>query len=141
MKDTHHQGNDMSIFDGAAGTPAGQGLSSATMGQGAMGHGVISATQGQYVLNSQQALSQRALLQARTLKEKQKENLHDPAWQATISTLENAWLAKFGSEWVDGAHLVGDAFFAVAAERLVFANRLERHVLMSRDYPVYRIVE
>lgn len=98
---------------------------------------------GEYLLSRKQSevISQRAMLEARTLKEKQKENLHDPAWQASISTLENAWLAKFGSEWVDGAHLVGDVFFAVAAERLVPANKLERHVLMSRDYPVYRIVE
>jgi CRISPR/Cas system CMR subunit Cmr4 (Cas7 group RAMP superfamily) len=98
---------------------------------------------GEYLLSHEQsvAISQRALLEARTMKARQEENLHDPAWQASITTLENAWLAKFGNEWVDGALLVNDGFFSVAAERLVPANKLERHLLMSRDYPVYRIVE
>lgn len=134
----------MSIFDGTAGTPAGQGLSSAALGQGVIGTGsaLQNIAPGQYSISSQQlAASQRAIMQARVMEQNIQENLDDPAWQSSISTLENAWLAKFGSEWVDGAQLIGDAFFSVAALRLVLANRLERHLLMSRSEPVYRIVE
>ena len=148
----------MSIFDGTAGTPAGAGLSSAATGQGVITASLTSPLHnavdtGQYVISNAQMISsaqqagilnQRALLQARQMeleKIKNLQNLDAPAWQASLSTLENAWLAKFGSEWVDGAQLVGDEFFAVAAQRLVSANRLERHVLTAREYPVYRIVE
>jgi hypothetical protein len=86
-------------------------------------------------------MSKREEVQERTLQEKQKENPEDPAWQASISTLENTWLAKFGSQWVDGALIENDLFFSVAAERLAHAHKIERHTLMSRAYPAYRIVE
>ena len=86
-------------------------------------------------------MSKREMLQALHMEIEKQQNIDDPAWQATITTLENAWLAKFGSEWVDGAMLVNDPFFSVAAQRLVFDKKLERHLLMSRSEPVYRIVE
>ena len=145
MKD-NHQGNDMSIFDGAAGTPAGQGLSAAALGQG-----VISATQGQFVFGNplQAAAQERMRINASGNlligqgNFDETTDLKHPAWQATISTLENAWLAKFGSEWVNGDKLDEgeDKFFAIAAFRLTSAHKLEKHVMINRMHPVYRIVE
>lgn len=100
---------------------------------------------------SQQAIAQQAVLQqnyqaaqafpsniALTTFDKD-----DAAWDASISTLVDVWLAKYGSEWVNEAELVGadNKFFAIAATRLLKLNRLEKINVPTSMYAVYRIVE
>lgn len=65
----------------------------------------------------------------------------NPAWGASISTLVDTWLARFGDNWVDGSELEGDTFFSIAATRLIQINRLEKHSVPNKFQVVYRIVE
>lgn len=66
---------------------------------------------------------------------------NDAAWGASISTLVDVWLAKYGSEWVNEVELIDDKFFAIAATRLLKLNRLERINIPTSMHAVYRIVE
>jgi len=66
-------------------------------------------------------------------------NLEEGAWVAAISELENLWLVKFGSKWVQQHDL--DEFYKVAAARLIKANKMETHHLTQISLPVYRIIE
>jgi len=66
-------------------------------------------------------------------------NLEEGAWVAAISELENLWLVKFGSKWVQQHDL--DEFYKVAAARLIKANKVETHHLTQISLPVYRIIE
>ena len=66
---------------------------------------------------------------------------NDAAWDASISTLVDVWLAKYGSEWVNEVELIEDMFFAVAATRLLKLNRLEKINVPTSMHAVYRIVE
>jgi hypothetical protein len=66
-------------------------------------------------------------------------NLEEGAWVAAISELENLWLVKFGSKWVQQHDL--DEFYKVAAARLINANKMETHHLTQISLPVYRIIE
>lgn len=68
-------------------------------------------------------------------------NKDDAAWEASISTLVDVWLAKYGSEWVNEVELIDDKFFAIAATRLLKLNRLERINIPTSMHTVYRIVE
>jgi hypothetical protein len=65
----------------------------------------------------------------------------NPAWSASISTIVDLWLAKFGDKWVEGSELECDIFFSIIATRLLKINRLERHNVPNKFYEVYRIVE
>ena len=66
-------------------------------------------------------------------------NLEEGAWVAAISELENLWLVKFGSKWVQHPEL--DEFYKVAVERLIKAKKMETHHLTQISLPVYRIIE
>jgi hypothetical protein len=66
-------------------------------------------------------------------------NLEEGAWVAAISELENLWLVKFGSKWVQQPEL--DEFYKVAVARLIKARKMETHHLTQISLPVYRIIE
>jgi hypothetical protein len=66
-------------------------------------------------------------------------NLEEGAWVAAISELENLWLVKFGSKWVQHPEL--DEFYKVAVARLISAKKMETHHLTQISLPVYRIIE
>ena len=66
-------------------------------------------------------------------------NLEEGAWVAAISELENLWLVKFGSKWVQNHDM--DEFYQVACKRLLIAGKLETHNLTQISLPVYRIIE
>jgi hypothetical protein len=66
-------------------------------------------------------------------------NLEEGAWVAAISELENLWLVKFGSKWVQQHDL--DEFYKVAVARLISAKKMETHHLTQISLPVYRIIE
>lgn len=66
-------------------------------------------------------------------------NLEEGAWVAAISELENLWLVKFGSKWVQHPEL--DEFYKVAVARLIKAKKMETHHLTQISLPVYRIIE
>jgi hypothetical protein len=65
----------------------------------------------------------------------------NPAWSASISTIVDLWLAKFGDKWVEESELEGDIFFAIVATRLLQTKRLEKHNVPNKFQSVYRIVE
>jgi hypothetical protein len=65
----------------------------------------------------------------------------NPAWSASISTIVDTWLAKFGDKWVEESELEGDTFFSIVATRLIQMNRLEKHNVPNKFQSVYRIVE
>jgi hypothetical protein len=96
---------------------------------------------GQYVItNSQMAMN------ALHVKSQEQKLLFafdpdNPAWSASVSTIVDTWLAKFGDKWVEESELLGDTFFAIVATRLVQINRLEKHNVPNKFYSVYRIVE
>jgi hypothetical protein len=66
-------------------------------------------------------------------------NLEEGVWAAAISELENLWLVKFGSKWVQHPEL--DEFYKVAVKRLINAKKMETHHLTQISLPVYRIIE
>jgi len=66
-------------------------------------------------------------------------NLESGAWAAAISELENLWLVKFGSKWVQNVDM--DEFYQVVCKRLISAGKLETHHLTQISLPVYRIIE
>jgi hypothetical protein len=66
-------------------------------------------------------------------------NLEEGAWVASITELENLWLVKFGSKWVQQHDL--DEFYKVAVARLINAKKMETHHLTQISLPVYRIIE
>jgi len=66
-------------------------------------------------------------------------NLEEGAWAAAISELENLWLVKYGSKWVQHPEL--DEFYKVAVARLIKAKKMETHHLTQISLPVYRIIE
>ncbi len=76
-----------------------------------------------------------------------RENIEHPfdpdntAWSASISTIVDLWLAKFGDSWVEEKDLFDDTFFAIVATRLLKTNRLEKHTVPTNFFSVYRIVE
>jgi hypothetical protein len=65
----------------------------------------------------------------------------NPAWSASISTIVDTWLAKFGDKWVEESELESDTFFSIVATRLIQMNRLEKHNVPNKFQSVYRIVE
>lgn len=127
----------MSIFDGTANTPAGYGLSSATMGQANALQNNINITTGGYIINAQQA----AAAQQQVQNPPYAFDPDNPAWSASISTIVDTWLAKFGDKWVEESELEGDPFFSIVATRLLQIKRLERHNIPNKFQSVYRIVE
>jgi hypothetical protein len=66
-------------------------------------------------------------------------DLEAGAWAAAISELENLWLVKFGSKWVQHPEL--DEFYTVAVKRLINAKKMETHHLTQISLSVYRIIE
>lgn len=66
-------------------------------------------------------------------------NLEEGVWAASISELENLWLVKFSSKWVQHHEL--DEFYKVAVSRLINAKKMETHHLTQISLPVYRIIE
>jgi hypothetical protein len=66
-------------------------------------------------------------------------NLEEGAWAAAISELENLWLVKYGSKWVQNVDM--DEFYQVVCKRLISAGKLETHHLTQISLPVYRIIE
>jgi hypothetical protein len=66
-------------------------------------------------------------------------NLESGAWAAAISELENLWLVKYGSKWVQNVDM--DEFYQVVCKRLISAGKLETHHLTQISLPVYRIIE
>jgi hypothetical protein len=66
-------------------------------------------------------------------------NLEEGAWVASITELENLWLVKFGSKWVQHPEI--DEFYKVAEARLISAKKMETHHLTQISLPVYRIIE
>jgi len=99
---------------------------------------------GNATISTQQALAYQQALQAQAINEKSPEHAFDPknpAWDASISTISDLWLAKFGNEWVSEDVLNHDNFFSIIATRLYKLNRLEKHNVPNTFHPVYRIVE
>jgi hypothetical protein len=94
-------------------------------------------------VSAQQALDYQQALQAQAFEEKPRFAFDpkNPAWDASISTISDLWLAKFGNEWVSEDVLNNDTFFSIAATRLYKLNRLEKHNVPDRFHSVYRIVE
>jgi hypothetical protein len=66
-------------------------------------------------------------------------NLEEGVWAASITELENLWLVKFSSKWVQHHEL--DEFYKVAVLRLINAKKMETHHLTQISLPVYRIIE
>jgi len=112
-----------------------------------IGNGAIGGTGGSIGIanaTTQQALAYQQALQAQAINEKSPEHAFDPknpAWDASISTISDLWLAKFGNEWVSEDVLNHDNFFSIIATRLYKLNRLEKHNVPNTFHPVYRIVE
>lgn len=98
---------------------------------------------GNATISTQQALAYQQALQAQALGDRPSHAFDpkNPAWDASISTITDLWLAKFGNEWVSEDVLNNDTFFSIAATRLYKLNRLERHMVPDKFHSVYRIVE
>lgn len=64
-------------------------------------------------------------------------DLKDGAWDVPISQLQELWLVKHGSKWVEQSDL--DAFYMIAAQRLGKLFKVEQ--LYVNGVMVYRIVE
>ena len=112
-----------------------------------IGNGAIGGTGGSIGIanatTQQQALAYQQALQAQALGDRPSHAFDpkNPAWDASISTITDLWLAKFGNEWVSEDVLNNDTFFSIAATRLYKLNRLERHMVPDKFHSVYRIVE
>jgi hypothetical protein len=65
----------------------------------------------------------------------------NPAWSASVATLVDVWLAKFGDKWVEEKEVIADPFFSIVAARLTPLSRLEKHFIPDKLGTVYRIVE
>jgi hypothetical protein len=114
------------------------------IGNGGGGGGQLNAANIENaVVSTQQALAYQQALQAQAINEKPFSAFdpNNPAWDASISTISDLWLAKFGNEWVSEDVLNHDNFFSIIATRLYKLNRLEKHNVPNTFHPVYRIVE
>jgi hypothetical protein len=132
----------MGLFDKLLGTTASaNSIGAAT--QGVTHTGDYYVTQSSAVMAAQQ---RHALMNAvhTQSQDGRPEHPFDPdnaAWSASISTIVDLWLAKFGDSWVEEKDLFDDTFFAIVATRLLKTNRLEKHTVPTNFFSVYRIVE
>jgi hypothetical protein len=127
------------------GSSIGQANTANALGTTSIGSGsAINAIQSQ-----QEALYQEYLLRQQYQQQQQKMpsvlaqpfDKDEAAWEASISTLVDVWLAKYGDKWVNEDELTHDKFFAIAATRLLKLNRLEKINVPTSMHAVYRIVE
>ena len=69
------------------------------------------------------------------------EDLNHEAYNTPIATLQNLWLARFGSVWVDTNNLNEDLFFIIVAQRLLSAGRMDRADMVDGERAVRLIPE
>ena len=130
----------MSLFDKLLGSSA----SAASIGSAAQ---AVNLNTGNYYISSSSvdlAQQQRHALMNAVHTSSKPPHAFDPdnpAWSASISTIVDTWLAKFGDKWVEESELEGDTFFSIVATRLIQMNRLEKHNVPNKFQSVYRIVE
>jgi hypothetical protein len=130
------------------------GLFDKLLGTTASANSIGDATQnitrpGEYYITSSSAdiARQQQLAMMNAVHTQRRENIEHPfdpdntAWSASISTIVDLWLAKFGDSWVEEKDLFDDTFFAIVATRLLKTNRLEKHTVPTNFFSVYRIVE
>lgn len=118
---------------GGGGYPLGQAI-------GGNGGSIGSSQLSQTALQQQYQQYQQAI-NASVSVSSQPFDKDNEAWNASISTLTDLWLAKHGDEWVPEDAIIGDKFFAVAATRLLRLQRLEKFNVPTSMSAVYRIVE
>lgn len=53
--------------------------------------------------------------------------MEHPVFNAKVSELRTAWLARFGSGWVKNVDLENEEYFKLAAQRLYKLGKLEMH--------------
>ena len=58
-------------------------------------------------------------------------NENSPAFDTPTSTLEAMWLVRWGNDWVTAEEIKEDPFWANTFMRLVMANFLESHRLVT----------
>ncbi len=59
--------------------------------------------------------------------------LEHPVFEAKVSELKTAWLARFGSGWVKFSEVEHDDYFGFAARRLIKMGKLEMHAVNSTE--------
>ena len=82
-------------------------------------------------------LKSRGRIPVDALRVKQQQYIEAKYLPAEV--LEDLWLARFGSEWVDGAEVQADDLFCAVAQRLITANILERQTLQNTLRSIYRL--
>ena len=65
-------------------------------------------------------------------------DLEKDVYKASIETLINLWVTRFGNEWVDLVTIEEDDFFLNAYKRLKQLGHLEQHYLTDRAKYVCR---
>lgn len=65
-------------------------------------------------------------------------DLEKDVFKASIETLINIWVTRFGNEWVDLETIDEDDFFINAYKRLKQLGHLEQHYLTDRSRYVCR---
>ena len=66
------------------------------------------------------------------------EDLNSDAFKASVETLVNLWVTRFGNEWVEIDRIEDDKFFFAAYKRLRSLGMLETHYLTDRSRFVCR---
>lgn len=69
------------------------------------------------------------------------QDLDHAVFKTPIETLVTLWVARYGSDWVKKADVVGDDFFEWTILRLHSAGRLEEHRIASTMEIVLRIID
>lgn len=69
------------------------------------------------------------------------DDLKNEAMEAPLSAIVDMWTVRWGGMWVKETDLAEDHFWRIALMRLMGANKLERHNVVSSYSRVYRIIE
>jgi len=65
-------------------------------------------------------------------------DIEHEAYETSVSTLIDLWVARYGNEWVDLETVDDDVFFSLAYTRLKNLGQLEIHYLTDRARYVCR---
>lgn len=69
------------------------------------------------------------------------DDLKNEAMEAPLSAIVDMWQMRWGGTWVKETDVADDHFWRIALMRLMGANKLEKHNVVSSYSRVYRIIE